>query len=82
MNHDLIDDDGEYKTLGKRKITLETTKRWGYQVGKFKGKPVQIANYKDDGGDIVAQKIRFPNKDFFVHWGHQGGWPLWQASLA
>lgn len=63
LNHELIDD-GEYKTLGKRKITLETTKRWGYQVGKFKGKPVQIANYKDDGGNIVAQKIRFPNKDF------------------
>ena len=63
MNHDLIQD-GEPKMLGKRKITLETTKRWGYQVGKFKGKPVQIANYKDNAGNTVAQKIRFPNKDF------------------
>lgn len=63
VNHDLIQD-GEAKTLGKRKITLETTKRWGYQVGKFKGKPVQIANYKDNSGNTVAQKIRFPNKDF------------------
>lgn len=63
MNHDLIQD-GEAKTLGKRKITLETTKRWGYQVGKFKDRPVQIANYKDNDGNTVAQKIRFPNKDF------------------
>lgn len=63
MNHDLIQD-GEPKPLGKRQITLETTKRWGYQVGKFKGKPVQIANYKDNDGNTVAQKVRFPNKDF------------------
>lgn len=63
MNHELIQD-GEYKTLGKRKINLETAKRWGYQYGKFKGKPVQIANYKNGDGHTVAQKIRFPNKDF------------------
>ena len=63
MNHDLIQD-GEHRTLGKRRINWETAKRWDYQVGKFKDRPVQIANYKDNDGNTVAQKIRFPNKDF------------------
>lgn len=58
--------DGEFKSLNKRKITEETCKKWGYQVGTFKGRPVQIANYRDNHGEVVAQKIRFPDKDFTV----------------
>lgn len=63
VNHDLVKG-GSYKALAKRNINTETVKKWGYQVGKFKGKPVQIANYKNRDGDLVAQKLRFPNKDF------------------
>ena len=58
-------DIGEVKALGKRKITEETCRKFGYTVGTFKGKPVQIANYRRDG-QIVAQKVRFANKDFTV----------------
>jgi|TARA_R110002096_G_scaffold244158_1_gene436395 twinkle protein len=54
---------GESEPLKKRGLTKATVEKWGYQVGEFKGKKVQIANYKKDG-HVVAQKLRFPNKDF------------------
>jgi twinkle protein len=56
--------DGEIKALNKRHITAETCKKWDYKIAQYKGKPVQVANYKDMQGQVVAQKIRFPNKDF------------------
>ena len=55
---------GECIPLNKRNINQDTVDHWGYQVGDYKGKKVQIANYRNDQGTIVAQKIRFPNKDF------------------
>ena len=55
---------GEPRALPKRKLSLDTTKMWGYHVGEFNGQPVQIANYKDIKGTTIAQKIRFPNKEF------------------
>lgn len=57
---------GEVRALNKRKINEETCRKWGYQIGKYKGKTVQIAPYYDPDGNMVAQKIRFPNKDFRV----------------
>jgi len=61
---DLID--GEIKALEKRGITEETARKFGYRVGSYNGKPVQIAPYFNEEGHMVAQKIRFPNKDFTV----------------
>ena len=56
---------GEFQALAKRGISEETCKKWGYRVGDFKGGKVQIADYRGpDGGAVVAQKVRFPNKDF------------------
>lgn len=55
---------GECIELTKRGITKETTEKWGYQVGSHMGKSVQVANYRDTKGNIVAQKLRFPSKDF------------------
>ena len=63
MNTELVNQ-GDNRALAKRHITEETTKRFDYQIGKFKGKTVQIANYKNNSGTTVAQKLRFPNKDF------------------
>lgn len=63
VNTELVNQ-GDNRALAKRHITEETTKRFDYQIGKFKGKTVQIANYKDNSGTTVAQKLRFPNKDF------------------
>ena len=50
--------------LGKRGIDIETCKKWKYGVGRFDGKPVQIANYCDETGNVVAQKLRFQDKTF------------------
>lgn len=57
--------DGEVRALKARGISEETCEKWNYRVGKFSGRPVQIANYMH-AGKVVAQKIRFPDKDFTV----------------
>ena len=58
---------GAVTALGKRKITEETCRKWGYKVGEFSGQTVQIADYwNPEGTEIVAQKVRFPNKDFTI----------------
>lgn len=59
---------GEITSLAKRGITEETCKKWGYKRGKYfengNQRTVQIAPYANLQGNIIAQKIRFPNKDF------------------
>jgi twinkle protein len=75
---------GEVRALAKRRITEETCQKWRYHVGEFNGKTVQIANYCDDSGTPVAQKIRFANKDFLFQGepkkaGLYGQW-LWRDS--
>ena len=54
---------GEIEALKKRGLNKTTVDKWQYEVGEYKGKNVQIANYKKDGR-VIAQKIRFANKDF------------------
>lgn len=58
--------DAEYRALGKRGISEDTCKKFQYKVGRHGGKPVQVANYVSDDG-VVAQKVRFPNKDFIFN---------------
>ena len=60
-NSELIQ--GEVKALKKRHITVETVARYGYMSGTYKGEVCQIAQYRKKG-EIVAQHIRLPNKDF------------------
>jgi hypothetical protein len=55
---------GEYKALTKRGITEETCRKFGYQVGRWKGKTVQITPFYNEAGDLVAQQLRTPDKDF------------------
>ena len=50
--------------LPKRGITKETCELFGYGQAEFKGMPVQVATYKDQKGNDVAQHIRFPDKKF------------------
>lgn len=58
---------GEYRDLLSRGIKEETCRFFGYQVGVFKdGRNVQIAPYFNAAGEMVAQKVRFPDKDFTV----------------
>ena len=56
---------GEFKSLQKRGLTEDTCRKFGYQVGRDKNDTlVQIAPYYDESGAMVAQKIRYANKDF------------------
>ena len=55
---------GEFRALGKRKITEETCRKFGYYIGEDKnGNTCHIAPFKRDG-KVIAQKLRYPNKDF------------------
>lgn len=57
---------GEYQDLVKRGIKEETCRFFGYQVGEFKERKVQIAPYYSATGEMVAQKVRFPDKEFTI----------------
>lgn len=52
--------------LSKRGLTEDTCSLFKYGIGSFNGKPVQVATYCDDSGSPIAQKLRFPNKDFMI----------------
>lgn len=55
---------GEYVPLGKRGLSAETCRKFGYSVGRYQGQPVHIAPYYDQRGVLVAQHLRLPDKDF------------------
>lgn len=52
--------------LNARKINQDTCSKFKYMTGEYKGSPCQVANYYDDNGNIVGQKLRFPDKSFAV----------------
>ena len=55
---------GVLKSLPKRQLTLQTTSKWSYEVGEFKGQLAQIANYYNSKREVVFQKLRFADKTF------------------
>ncbi len=55
---------GEVRPLQKRGLTTETCRKFNYTVSKYRGKPVQVAEYRNKAGAVVAQHIRFPDKEF------------------
>ena len=57
---------GAYKHLSKRKITEATCRKFGYQVGVKNGDTVQLATYRNDKGQPVAQKVRAKDKKFSI----------------
>lgn len=56
--------DGVYQALPKRHLQEATLVKFGYTVGSYMGQTVHIAPYYGQNGLLVAQHIRFPNKDF------------------
>lgn len=59
--------DGKHIHLEKRGITLETVKKFGYWIGRSRnGQLVQVADYRDESGQLVAQKTRNKDKEFFA----------------
>lgn len=73
--------DGEISPLLKRNINEETCKHWNYRIADFKGGKVQVANYCDSSGVPVAQKVRFPDKDFVVLGDLKKALPLYGQHL-
>lgn len=74
------DYEGEFRALTKRGISEETCQKFDYRVGKYKGKAVQVANYRNAEGDLVAQKVRFPDKEFVAR-GNMKDAPLYGRNL-
>jgi len=64
--HDTIFLEQSFMDLKKRGITKKTCEFWGYGVANYRGTTVQVANYRNRAGELKAQKIRMPNKDFSV----------------
>src|ERR1044072_2314387 len=54
--------DAEIVPLPKRGLRQETAQKYGYGVAPVHGKAAQLAPYFNDRGQMVAQKVRFPDK--------------------
>jgi twinkle protein len=54
---------GEIVEIKSRGLSSETCKFFDYQIGKHNGKYVHIANYKNQKGKTIAQKIRYKDLD-------------------
>ena len=63
---DLID--GDYTALRSRKISEDVARRYNYKLGKFNGKFAQLAGYTDEAGNVIAQKLRFADKEDGMPW--------------
>jgi twinkle protein len=61
MDSDLIE--GEYRALKARGITEETCRKFGYKVGTYSKQTVHINPYHDEDGNLIAQKLRFADKE-------------------
>lgn len=57
---------GRFTALHSRKLSEDLCRRFDYFVAKKSGEPVQVANYRDKNGLVVAQKVRTKGKDFSV----------------
>ena len=66
--------------LPKRGITKETSELFGYGMSEYRGQPVQVATYKDQKGNDVAQHIRFQDKKF-IWIGDMSKVQLWGQHL-
>ena len=56
----------EYKEIKTRKISATTCKQYGYGISQYNGKACQVAEYRNDKGQVCAQKLRFADKSFLI----------------
>lgn len=55
---------GNFQDLTRRKLRKETCQKYGYHVATLNdGRVVQVADYRDDDGTIIAQKVRPADKN-------------------
>ena len=64
MNTDNLAPHGEYRDLTKRGIREDTCRKFGYSISAYNGKPCHVASYRDANNQVVAQKLRFADKQF------------------
>lgn len=62
---------GRYTALTKRGISVETAQKAGYWIAKVGGQMFQVADYRDQNGSIVSQKIRDKDKNFKTTGAHK-----------
>lgn len=56
----------DVRAIGPRAINGETCAKWRYGYSERHGKRVHVAQYFDDTGGLVGQKVRYPDKSFEV----------------
>ncbi len=57
---------GSYEDMPKRRIKADTCRALDYQMGTYQGQKCHIAPVHNERGELVAQKLRLPGKDFRV----------------
>lgn len=58
---------GVIRDIIDRCLNTEVCQRYSYRISRYKGRPVQIATYRDLKGKPIFQKIRFSDeKEFFT----------------
>jgi twinkle protein len=63
INEDLIPV-GDFRDIPARGLTEAICRKFGYSVSQKDGRTVQVAAYRNQSNQVVAQKIRPKNKDF------------------
>ncbi|MEQ1735458.1 MAG: DnaB-like helicase C-terminal domain-containing protein [Rhodoglobus sp.] len=66
--------------LPSRHITAAVCRSHGYGVANYKGQTVQVADYCNAQGEVVAQKIKTPTKEFHIigEGKSLALWPMWR----
>ncbi len=54
------------ESLKARGIKQETCRKYGYFKTRVRGKLVQVASYYDDAKQLIGQKVRQKNKEFYT----------------
>lgn len=58
---------GDVRDLPRRGLSAAACAKFGYRVAEDrKGKPCQVADYRDQSGALVAQKVRYADKSFVM----------------
>lgn len=74
---------GRYSALTARGISKETCQKAGYWIANVDGVMYQVADYRDQNGTIVSQKIRDKDKNFKTTGSHKSealfGKHLWNG---
>lgn len=74
---------GRFSALTARGISKETCQKAGYWIGKVDGVLYQVADYRDQNGNIVSQKVRDKDKNFKTTGSHKSdalfGKHLWNG---